>query len=236
MISVIIPCYNEEKYLGNCLRSLSQQTTNQPFEIIVVDNTSTDDTTQIAQQFSAALPLHVITEREKGRGAARDTGCRAAMGEIILTTDADGVVPGNWIDIMIAGFEDPAVVGVTGTCYIADQSWVANTVFNIIQPSITLIHRMVFGSFWVLGSNGGFRKSTYEKMGGYNRELNSQEDTQFSLQLQRYGKIKYIRNSRVQTSGRRFKRGMIAGLFEYVRSFIERFILRRKNSFLRDAR
>jgi glycosyltransferase involved in cell wall biosynthesis len=236
MISVVIPCYNEEKYIGRCLEAFTKQSTTREFEIIVVDNASTDRTAQVVQQFTSKLPLRLITEPRKGRGAARHAGCVAAQGDIILTTDADAIVPPGWIETMAAAFTSPEIIGVTGTCYITDQSWLANMVFNVVQPTITVLQRLVFGSFWVLGSNGGFRKVVYEQAGGYNPELNSQEDTQFSFLLRKHGTIKYIRQSRVETSGRRFKRGIILGLLEYVRSFIERFVIRKKNVHLRDAR
>lgn len=236
MVSIVIPAYNEEAYIRACLKSLVQQTTKHPFEVIVVDNGSTDGTAQIAKEFLGVLPLRLITEKRKGRGAARHTGYMQTRGDIILSTDADVSVPPDWIETMIKPFAVPNVVGVTGTCYITDRSWLANTIFNLIQPTAMWFHRAVFGSFWVLGSNGAVRKTAYLASGGFNTVLNSQEDTQFSLTLRDYGKIVYAANSRVLTSGRRFKRGMLVGLFEYIRSFLERFVFRRKNVYLRDAR
>lgn len=236
MVSIVIPAYNEEQYIRACLTSLAAQTTKQPFEIIVVDNGSTDTTASIVKEFLAVLPLRLITERRKGRGVARHAGYMQARGDIILSTDADGIVPPHWIEAMCEPFATPNVIGTTGTCYINDRSWLANKIFNVIQPTAMWLHRAMFGSFWVLGSNGAVRKTAYVKSGGFNTVLNSQEDTQLSLTLRRYGKIVCVARSRVLTSGRRFKRGMFAGLFEYVRSFLERFVFRRKNVFLRDAR
>lgn len=236
MISVVIPCYNEEKCISECLRSLAGQKTFRDYEVIVVDNGSTDGTAEVARRFESALPLRLISEPRKGRGAARKAGCAAAKGDIILSTDADAVVPTDWIETMVAGFSDAGTVGVTGTCYITDQSWLTNAVFNFVQPAVTVAQRLFFGSYWVLGSNGGFRKDAYEKMGGYNAGLNSQEDTQFSLLLREHGVIRLIPKLRVRTSGRRFSRGVFVGLFEYVRSFFERYLLRKKDVYLRDAR
>lgn len=236
MVSIVIPAYNEEAYIRACLESLAQQTTKHPFEVIVVDNGSTDGTMRVSQEFVTVLPLRLMTEKRKGRGAARHTGYRHARGEIILSTDADAIVPPDWIETMTKPFTVPNVIGVTGTCYITDRSWLANTIFNLIQPTAMWLHRAAFGSFWVLGSNGAIRKTAYRKSGGFNTILNSQEDTQLSLILRQYGKIVYVARSRVLTSGRRFKRGIFFGLFEYIRSFFERFVFRRKNVYLRDVR
>ncbi len=236
MISVVIPAYNEEKYISGCLHSLTRQTTSRPFEIIVVDNSSTDKTAHIVQAFQSKIPLRLIHEPTKGRGPARHAGCMAASGDILLSTDADCSVPPDWIDIMAANFDDPAIVGITGTCYITDRSWISNRIFNVIQPAVTILHRLMFGNYWICGSNGGMRKDAYMKTGGFQTIWNSQEDTRLSERIKKFGSIRYVRASKVHTSGRRFKHSIILGLLEYVRSFFERHILRRENVRLDDVR
>lgn len=236
VISVVIPAYNEEKYIGACLASLERQVAPQPFEVIVVDNASTDRTAEVVKLLAERWSVRLIHEPRKGRGAARAAGFAAARGEIILSTDADAVLPPDWLEIMSAPFVNPSIIGVTGTCYISDRSALANAIFNIVQPFITLLYRLVYGNFWLLGSNSGIRKSVYQQAGGFSLRLNSQEDTQLSIALRRYGKIQYVRASRVATSGRRFAKGIGVGLSEYVRSFFERFFLRREDVHLRDAR
>ena len=82
-ISVVIPAYDEEKYLPRSLASLDSQTYPRPrFEVIVVDNASTDRTAEIARAHGA----RVVREERKGVGRARQSGAEAAQGEII----ADG--------------------------------------------------------------------------------------------------------------------------------------------------
>src|SRR3989344_4845448 len=87
MISIVIIAYNEKKDIASCLMAMSKQTYREPFEVIVVDNASTDHTPEIAQSFVERLPLRVIREEHKGRGAARARGFGEAKGEIILSTD-----------------------------------------------------------------------------------------------------------------------------------------------------
>lgn len=235
MISVVIPAYNEEKYLGECLAALQKQTTTLPFEVIVVNNASTDTTRHVAEQQSMAN-LRLIDEPQKGRGAARATGFAAATGSIILSTDADATPPPNWIEEMSRYFEDPTIIAVSGTCYITDRTWLDNKLFNLIQPLAMHLHRLVFGSYWLTGSNFAIRAETYKQSGGFNRTLNSQEDTQLSFEVKKLGRIKFISRPAVLVSGRRFKKSMLVGLFDYVRSFIERFILRKTNVLLDDSR
>ena len=91
-ISVVIPAYNEEKYIRNSLNSLKQQV-EQPDEIIIVDNLSQDKTILIAKEFN----VKVIEGRTKGIGHARSIGFDTVQNEIIARCDADTVVPSNWI-------------------------------------------------------------------------------------------------------------------------------------------
>ncbi len=236
MISVVIPAYNEEHYLGACLAALNEQNTTTDFEIIVVNNASTDHTRQVALEHTTKNNLRIIDEPQKGRGAARSTGFAAAQGSIILSTDADAIVPSNWVDKMIEYFEDPAIVAVSGTCYITDRGWFANTLFNIIQPLAMHLHRLAFGNYWLTGSNFAIRAYAYQQSGGFNRALNSQEDTQLSFQVKKLGRRKFVSRPAVLVSGRRFKKGMAIGLFDYMRSFSERFVLRKIDVHLDDSR
>ncbi|MDS1309934.1 glycosyltransferase [Marinobacter xiaoshiensis] len=93
--SVIIPAFNEEKDIETCLISLTNQTyPKDRFEIIVVDNGSTDKTKEIAATYADL----VLDKPEGNVGAVRNFGITHASGEIIICTDADCVVPPNWIE------------------------------------------------------------------------------------------------------------------------------------------
>lgn len=116
-VSVVIPAYNEEKYLPACLRAVGQQEDAPPYEIIVVDNASTDGTACIAGQFG----VRVATEPHKGGARARQAGFEAACGEIIASTDADTCVTPDWLARIAAHFrDDPALGAVYGPVYWYD--------------------------------------------------------------------------------------------------------------------
>jgi glycosyltransferase involved in cell wall biosynthesis len=100
-VSVIIPAYNEEKTLPNCLKSVLNQNFSD-YEIIVINNNSTDNTEKIIKELMKNhKKLRYVFEKNKGRGFARNKGILAAKGEIILMTDSDCIVPNNWIKEMI---------------------------------------------------------------------------------------------------------------------------------------
>jgi Glycosyltransferases, probably involved in cell wall biogenesis len=122
-ISVVVAARNEEKDIEKCLQSLLKQTypTNS-YEIIIVDDGSTDKTASIVKSFSERFAnIHLLSlmfdsEQKIGRKPiALAKGIAQASGEIILTTDADCIVPLRWIEIMVNHFEE-GVVFVAGTC------------------------------------------------------------------------------------------------------------------------
>ena len=85
-ISVVIPTYNEERYIEKCLQSLVNQTLNRDdFEIVVVDGGSADRTVELAEGYADI----VIPQESKGVGGARNDGVEVSRGELIATTDAD---------------------------------------------------------------------------------------------------------------------------------------------------
>lgn len=92
-VSIIIPAYNEERHLGACLQSIANQTIL-PEEVIVVDNNSNDRTAAIARQFKFVT---LVSERQQGLIAARNTGFNAAKGDILGRINADAVLDAQWV-------------------------------------------------------------------------------------------------------------------------------------------
>ena len=109
-ISVVIPAYNEEALLPECLRTLRSQT-RQPDEIIVVDNNSTDATAQIAR----AHGVRVVKEVKQGIMPAVFTGITKSKGDVIARCDADSVLPEEWLEKIETTLKsNPNAAGVTG--------------------------------------------------------------------------------------------------------------------------
>lgn len=91
-ISIIIPAYNEERYLARCLDSVAAQV-QKPYEVIVVNNGSTDKTAAIARRYPFVT---LLDEPQRGRASAQTAGFNAATGDILARTDADAILPADW--------------------------------------------------------------------------------------------------------------------------------------------
>ena len=109
-VSIVIPAYNEEDHLAECLRAISRQKIK-PYEVIVVDNNSTDATPLIAKQFKFVTLIH---EKRQGVVNARTTGFNLASGDIIGRIDVDTRIPPDWTAELIRIFEDASVDAVSG--------------------------------------------------------------------------------------------------------------------------
>ncbi|MFZ2769944.1 MAG: glycosyltransferase family A protein, partial [Minisyncoccia bacterium] len=100
-LSLIIPAYNEEKYIGTCLEHALRNSKGKFSEIIVIDNASTDSTKDVAEKY---LGVRVIREDQKGLTKARQRGYTESTGDIIAYIDADTHMPEKWIDILEENF------------------------------------------------------------------------------------------------------------------------------------
>lgn len=117
-ISVVIPVYNEERLIAHCLDALRGQTMA-PFEIIIVDNNSTDKTLEIAKKYPL---VRIVSETEQGITYARTTGFDAARGDIIARLDADSIVKSDWVETLSKIFSDDSTDAVTGNAAVAELS------------------------------------------------------------------------------------------------------------------
>lgn len=110
-LSIVIPVYNEEHHILDCLLAIQRQTVL-PYEVIVVDNNCTDDTIQIAKQFSF---VKIVKQPKQGRGWARTAGFNTATGDIIGRIDADSKIDSDWVERALYLFtNDKTLMGVTG--------------------------------------------------------------------------------------------------------------------------
>ena len=124
-VSVIVPAFNAEETLGLCLKSLQDQTAaRQGYEIIVVDDGSTDRTAEIAWQH----PVRMVQQANAGPGAARNTGARIARGGLLLFTDADCAPTPEWVERLSEPFADGDVAGAKGTYATRQRELVARFV------------------------------------------------------------------------------------------------------------
>lgn len=238
-ITVVIPAYNEEQYISNCLDSLANQITDLPFEVIVVNNNSTDRSQEIINNYKNKLNLRIILETKKGRGAARWRGFKEAKGDIILSTDADSVVPLNWIQALTNSLKNSSGVAVSGPCYFDDMPNITKKLMNILQPLFMVGYRIIFGHYFLSGFNFAIQKTAYIQSGGFNPNLNAIEDGDLSFRVNKIGKIKFVPKIKVIASGRRFKSNLIGGLISYIATFINYYLFHinlNKSVYMNDVR
>jgi len=202
----------------------------------VVDNASTDATAQAAKEFLGKLSLTIIFEEQKGRGAARAAGFKAARGEIILSTDADTAVPPNWVENLASGLVQSKAVAVAGSMTVTGCGKMATAAFNFIQPLTARLYRVLFGHYWPGGYNFAIYKDVYQRAGGFNPKLNAMEDTDLGFRVKKIGKIRFLPKVIVQFSGRRFEKRLIPGLVDYVVQFLNYYFGREKGTYLSDVR
>lgn len=212
LISVVIPAYNEEKFLGETLRSLTRQI-YKPKEIIVVDNGSTDNTAQIAHKYGAK----VIYEPHKGVAFARQKGFEETKCQIIASTDADSILPRNWLNRFAQEFmKEPKRVMVSGMYDFYDG--------GILLRFVTWLfnYRLFAICGWYSGANMAVKKEAFLEIGGFNTSIPLSEDSNLGVRLRKVGKVLRLANFKVKTSARRFNQlGLIGGLWDYSINYIK---------------
>lgn len=210
MISVIVPAYNEEDVISECLEPLA----GQDCELIVVVGGS-DSTGKIASKYGKVVKDTV----NAGAGAARNLGAKAAKGDILLFTDADTVVPKDWVSQYKKVFEKKDVVAAGGVVKPRGGSFVDRIVFKINQDWLYLLASL-FGFYQFSGNNCAYRKREFLAAGGFDEEMSMLEDTELALRIG--GKKEFVASIFVYTSPRRMKavgyaRLWLKFVWEYVR-------------------
>jgi glycosyltransferase involved in cell wall biosynthesis len=117
LASVIVCTRNRAELLEGCLETLVAERPAVPWEIVVVDNASTDATAAVVERSrekASAERFEYVVEARPGLSAARNRGVEAARGDHLLFTDDDVLVEPGWVDGLCAGFEDPDVAAVAG--------------------------------------------------------------------------------------------------------------------------
>ncbi|MBN1602066.1 MAG: glycosyltransferase [Chitinispirillaceae bacterium] len=199
-VTVIIPAYNEELSIRACLESLNNQDYRGNFEIVVIDNASSDATASIAKSFSA----NVIYEAQRGYNFAIKRGFDEASGEIIACTDADSSVPKDWLTKLVKHFENPDVVGCGGVFRFADGPlW------------LRIIGEFGRCNYHIAGANMAVRKSAYRKTGGFSSDVNQGADVDLDRRLRKIGTVVIDRKITTATSSRRFQAAFFETIFRY---------------------
>ncbi len=197
MLSIIIPTYNEERFLPRLLRSLKKQSFRD-FEVIVADAISTDRTVQLARGWGA---------RVIGGGlpsVGRNAGAKAALGDIFLFLDADVVLlEPNFLQNTINEFQTKGLD--VATCLPFPLT--AKRVDQLFYEAYNIYARAMKP---IMPHAGGFciftRRHTHEKIGGFDERVLLAEDHDYVKRARRFGAFDFLQTSKIPVSTRRFER------------------------------
>ncbi len=215
-ISVVIPTYNEERYVERCLKSLVNQTLDRAeFELIVVDGGSTDRTVEVADKYADI----VMQQKSKGVGGARNDGVDVASAELIATTDADIILPGDWLARICVNLAREGVVVTYGPIKPVEGKFkylFLIGLFNEVMHLFAILR--VF--YFTIGSNTAFRRCTFLQVGGYS-DMPAGDDFGIALKLKRKGRIFYDPYLYVWFSMRRMEKfGILRALYIWILNIV----------------
>lgn len=205
LISVIIPAYNEERFLGKCLESLLKQDLDRKyFEVVVVNNASTDKTQEVARRY----PFKLVFQPKLSVVLARQAGVDSSRGKIIVSADADTTYPPNWLRQIKHDFEsNPDIVGLVGWIYFRGTSTFINMFVGFNQQVNLYISGHAKRFPLGFAANMAFRREAFEKIGGYPTHLPELGDQQYILyRLQKLGRVLVDKRMRCFTSSRRHQK------------------------------
>ncbi len=199
-ISVVIPAYNEEVLIVDCLEAIMAQSI-QPYEVIVVDNNSTDNTAEIAARYEN---VKVVGEKRQGIFFARNAGFNAATGDIIARTDADSQPAPNWLEVVTKYFENNDSAAVTGRLEFSDVFGL-----RLLAKSEAVVRRKLINSTklpkFLAGANMAIRRQVWQAVWSSTcSQLHIHEDVDLTIHLLGVGhNISFESNMVVSTSARR---------------------------------
>ena len=188
-LSVIIPCFNAADTLANLLEALDNQHWSEPWEIIVADNGSTDESMAILEQYLQRLPnLRIVDASDKqGSAHARNVGALAAAGEAIAFCDADDEVGSGWVAAMGKALSKYEFVACRFDCEKLNEPWTLKYRSLRLQSEGLLKYQYPPYMPHAAGSGLGVKRSVHEAIGGFDETLLRLQDTDYCWRIQLAG-------------------------------------------------
>ncbi len=196
-ISVIIPAFNEERYLEATLASVRNQECDVPYEVIVSDNGSTDGTVAIAKQWADK----VVRCKKRGPANARNKGAKHTRGDLLVFVDADTILPSNYLGEAWKIFQQKKFVGFCGALRFTNRRFK----YRLIEAICNLYFVIKDGKgiATLPGYNTCVPRDIFWKLGGFPDVF--VEDARFSERLLDIGPTRYFTNFYVINSSRRLE-------------------------------
>jgi glycosyltransferase involved in cell wall biosynthesis len=181
-LSIIIPAFNEERLIGQCLQSISTSLAEnyKPgfcAEVIVVDNNSTDNTADLARQAGAKVVFEPVNQI----GRARNAGAAVATGEWLLFIDADSKLNSGLLADILHLIDEGKSVGCGSKIEMKGLPWWANSTLQL-WTTVSVLYR------WAAGALVVCRSDAFRDVGGFNQELYALDEIKLSQQLAKWGR------------------------------------------------
>lgn len=196
--SILVPAYNEEQSISTCLNSLTSITSGDK-EIIVVDDASTDHTARIVEKFLDKGVILVRREKNGGRAAALNSGLQTSTGDVVVTTDADTVVPSDWLERYTACFKHQGTVAVGGAYQASNKDDVLAHATSVLDQILNGVFKKSLVPNKLSGVNSAIRREALSKAGGFNENSWWSEDSELGWKLKKIGTIMYDSGNSVKT-------------------------------------
>jgi glycosyltransferase involved in cell wall biosynthesis len=207
-LSLVIPAYNEEKYVGHSLDAIFKAIGDRnDIEVVVVNNNSADKTREVAARYAKAI---IVDEARKGTNSARQAGFEKSHGELVGFLDADTMLAREWIERAENEFrKNPNLVCLSGPFIYYDLPKGINVLVKIfygIAYFVSFVNRLIFKKMsFVQGGNYVVRRTALEQIGGHDVNITFYgDDTNLALRLNKVGEVKFSFGFPVKASGRRF--------------------------------
>ena len=234
-VSVLIPAFNEEKYILTTLQALLKQDYLN-FEVIIVNNLSTDNTRKVVEDFINDHPhlqnMTIVDENLQGTNHARERGRKIATGDIIAQLDADCIPASNWISRGVKLMQKSNIVAVTGPYDYFDTFFFRRYITLLAQiifyPVVDTFSQLFKKGGIIIGGNTFIDATVLEKAGGYNTSFTFYgDDIDIAKKVFSYGRIFYSNQLILKSSSRRFKAlGFNTVQKKYRKAFIDLIFLK----------
>ena len=193
--SIIIPVFNRAKYIGRAIQSVISQTISD-WELIVVDDCSTDYSLQVAKSFQGPQIIVLQTTGNSGAAAARNLGIQFSSGKFISFLDSDDAYETSFLEESVRKFNSlPLEVGMiwTGLRYLKKEGAKLRTEEQIWRPDISDPYKL-FLSDLRIGTNSGItiRREVFDKVGLFDESLRAAEDTDLFLRISKVYNVDYL--------------------------------------------
>lgn len=185
-LSVIVPCFNASNTIGMQLDAFAKQEWSQPWEIIIADNGSTDNTLAIVQEYQTKMPhLRILDASSKsGAAHARNVGAKNAKSEALAFCDADDVVSPTWVAAMGEGLAKYDYVAGRSEHWKLNEPWLVKVFDGEEGNGVYFEHPYLP---LVSGNNFGVKRKLHEAIGGFDERLLKLQDVDYGWRLQEAG-------------------------------------------------